>query len=45
LGKREANIVVDGRVKVKKGMFTFNRSFHFEGKQDLNSLMPSGGSF
>jgi LEA14-like dessication related protein len=45
LGKREANIVVDGRVKVKKGMFTFNRAFHYEGKQDLNSLMPSGGSF
>jgi LEA14-like dessication related protein len=45
LGKREAAIVVDGRVKVKKGMFTFNRSFHYEGKQDLNSLMPSGGTF
>jgi LEA14-like dessication related protein len=45
LGKREANIVVDGKVKVKKGMFTFNRSFHYEGKQDLNSLMPSGGGF
>jgi LEA14-like dessication related protein len=45
MGKREANILVDGRVKVKKGMFTFNRSFHFEGKQDLNSLMPSGSGF
>ena len=45
LGKREATVVVDGKVKVRKGMFTFNRSFHYEGKQDLNSLMPSGGSF
>ncbi|HTR30617.1 MAG TPA: LEA type 2 family protein [Puia sp.] len=39
LGKREANLVVDGRVKVRKGMFTFNRSIHYEGKQDLSSLM------
>jgi LEA14-like dessication related protein len=45
LGKREATVVVDGKVKVRKGMLTFNRSFHYEGKQDLNSLMPSGGSF
>jgi LEA14-like dessication related protein len=45
MGKREAAIVVDGRVRVKKGMFTFNRSFHYEGKEDLNSLMPSGSGF
>jgi LEA14-like dessication related protein len=45
MGNRQATIDVDGRVKVKKGMFTFNRSFHYEGKQDLNSLMPSGSGF
>jgi hypothetical protein len=45
MGKREANLVVDGRVKIRKGLFTFNRSFHFEGKQDLSSLMPSGSGF
>jgi LEA14-like dessication related protein len=41
MGKREATLVVDGRVKVRKGLFTFNRSFHYEGKQDLSSLMQS----
>ncbi|HET6254694.1 MAG TPA: LEA type 2 family protein [Puia sp.] len=45
MGKREATLTVDGRVKIKKGMFTFNRSIHYEGKQDLSSLMPSGSGF
>ena len=36
-----ATVVLDGRVKVKKGLFTFNRSFHYEGKQDLSSLMST----
>jgi LEA14-like dessication related protein len=45
MGKREANLVLDGRVKIKKGLFTFNRSFHYEGKQDLSSLIPSGSGF
>src|ERR1700735_118139 len=45
MGKREANVVLDGRVRVKKGLFTFNRRFHYEGKQDLSSLMPSGSGF
>jgi LEA14-like dessication related protein len=40
MGKREATVVADGRVKIRKGMFTFNRRFHYEGKQDLSSLMP-----
>ena len=39
MGKREATLVVDGRVKIKKGLITFNRSIHYEGKQDLSSLM------
>jgi LEA14-like dessication related protein len=45
MGKREAAVVLDGRVKIRKGLFTFNRSFHYEGKQDLSSLMPSGSGF
>ena len=45
MGKREATMVVDGRVKVRKGLLTFNRAFHFEGKQDLSTLMPSGSGF
>ena len=45
MGKREATVDVDGRVKIKKGMFTFNRSFHYEGRQDLSGLMSSGAGF
>jgi LEA14-like dessication related protein len=45
MGRREATVDLDGRVKVKKGMFTYNRPFHYEGKQDLSSLMPSGSGF
>jgi LEA14-like dessication related protein len=41
MGKREAAVVLDGRVKIRKGLFTFNRTFHYEGKQDLSSLMPT----
>ena len=39
---REATISLDGHVKVKKGMFTFNRPFHYDGKQDLNALLQQG---
>jgi LEA14-like dessication related protein len=45
MGKQNATITLDGRVKIKKGMFSFNRPFHYEGKQDLSSLMPSGSGF
>jgi LEA14-like dessication related protein len=45
LGKQDATVVMDGRVKIKRGMLTFNRPFHYEGKQDLSSLMPSGSGF
>jgi len=41
----QVNVALDGRVKVKKGMMTFNRPFHFESKEDLNSLLPSGSGF
>jgi hypothetical protein len=45
MGKQNATITLDGRVKIKKGMLTFNRPFHYEGRQDLSSLMPSGSGF
>ncbi len=37
--EKQATIGLDGRVKIKRGMFTFNRPFHYDGKQDLNSLL------
>ena len=42
MGNKEATVDLDGRVKVKRGIFTFSRSFHYEGKQDLSNLTPSG---
>ena len=39
---RETSVTLDGRVKIKKGMLTFNRPFHYDGKQDLNSLFQQG---
>lgn len=45
MGNKNATVTLDGRVKIKKGMLTFNRPFHYEGKQDLSSLMPSGSGF
>lgn len=41
----QVNVALDGRVKVKKGLMTFNRPFHYESKEDLNSLLPSGSGF
>jgi LEA14-like dessication related protein len=37
------NVALDGRVKVKKGMMTFNRPFHYESKEDLNALLQGTG--
>jgi LEA14-like dessication related protein len=42
---KQALITLDGRVKIKHGMFTFNRSFHYEGKQDIQSLLQNGVNF
>jgi len=41
--EKQATISLDGRVKVKRGALTFNRPFHYDGKQDLNSLLQGGG--
>ena len=41
----KVNIALDGRVRIKKGIMTFNRPFHYESKEDLNSLLPSGSGF
>jgi LEA14-like dessication related protein len=39
---QQATIVLDGRVKIKRGAITFSRPFHYDGQQDLKSLLPSG---
>jgi LEA14-like dessication related protein len=39
---RQATIGLDGHVKISHGMLTFRRPFHYEGKQDLQSLLQSG---
>jgi LEA14-like dessication related protein len=38
----QATIGLDGYVRIKHGIFTFRRSFHFESKQDLRSFLQSG---
>jgi len=38
----EANVSLDGRVKIRRGLLTFNRPFHYDGKQDLNALLQQG---
>ena len=38
----EATVSLDGRVKIKRGLLTFNRPFHYDGKQDLNALFQQG---
>lgn len=43
--EKQVNVSLDGRVKIRKGALTFNRPFHYDGKQDLNDLLPSGGGF
>jgi LEA14-like dessication related protein len=42
---QEATISLDGRVKIKRGAVTFSRPFHYDGKQDLKTLLPSGSGF
>jgi len=42
---QEATISLDGRVRIKRGAVTFSRPFHYDGKQDLKSLLPSGSGF
>ena len=39
---KQVTIALDGRVKLKRGMVPINRPFHYEGKQDISSFMPSG---
>ncbi|HXB91714.1 MAG TPA: LEA type 2 family protein [Puia sp.] len=42
---QQATLSLDGKVKVKRGMMTFNRPFHYDGKQDLKTLLPPGSGF
>ena len=39
---RQVNVTLDGRVKLKRGIVSFSRPFHYEGKQDLNELLSGG---
>jgi LEA14-like dessication related protein len=39
---KQVTIALDGNVKLKRGMIPISRPFHYEGKQDLSSFMPSG---
>lgn len=43
LQSSEVNVALDGRVRVQKGMMTFNRPFHYEGKEDLSALLSGTG--
>jgi LEA14-like dessication related protein len=43
LQSSKVNVALDGRVKVTKGMMTFNRPFHFESKEDINELLQGAG--
>ncbi|HVS97165.1 MAG TPA: LEA type 2 family protein [Puia sp.] len=38
----EATVTLDGRVRIRRGMLTFNRPFHYDGKEDLNALLQQG---
>jgi LEA14-like dessication related protein len=39
----KVNVALDGRVKIKKGIMTSNRPFHYESKEDLNVLLQGTG--
>jgi hypothetical protein len=43
--EQEATIALDGRVKIKRGAITFNLPFHYDGKEDLKTLLSSGSGF
>ena len=42
---QEATLSLDGRVRIKRGAVTFSRPFHYDGKEDLKSLLPPGSGF
>jgi LEA14-like dessication related protein len=39
---KKATITLDGRVKIKKGMWLFNRPFHYEDQEDIQQLLQNG---
>lgn len=43
LMEKQVNISLDGRVKIRRGALTFNRPFHYDGKQDINALLQGSG--
>jgi len=38
---KQVTVALDGKVHLRRGLIPINRPFHYEGKQDLNSLLPS----
>lgn len=36
---KQVNVVLDGKVRLKRGAIPFNRPFHYEGKEDINALL------
>jgi LEA14-like dessication related protein len=43
LQSSKVNVTLDGRVKVTKGLMTFNRPFHYDGKEDISELLQGAG--
>jgi hypothetical protein len=39
LMEKQVTVTLDGRVHLKKGAMSFNRPFHYEGKEDINALL------
>ena len=39
---KQVTIALDGRVHLKKGLIPISRPFHYEGRQDISTLLPSG---
>lgn len=37
--EKKVTVTLDGRVHLKRGMISFSRPFHYEGKEDINALL------
>lgn len=37
--ERKVTVTLDGRVHLKRGMISFSRPFHYEGKEDISALL------
>ena len=39
LMEKQVTVTLDGKVHLRRGAITFNRPFHYEGKEDINALL------